>query len=125
MPVSYQLQPELSRIRTRCEGDVKFQEVIDHFRELAGESLSSDRLNVFLDLTRIESLPDVYQIGQISDEMRLSAASIPWGACVVVTSDDAMYGMVRMLQVFADQVFSDFAVFREMDEAEDWLTSQS
>ena len=121
MPVSYQLQPEFSRIRTRCEGDVKFEEVIDHFRELAAESLSGDRLHVFLDLTRIESLPDVYQIVQISEEMQLTARSIPWGACAVVTTDETMYGMVRMLQVFAEQVFSAFAVFREMDEAEDWL----
>ena len=67
----------------------------------------------------------------LSSQLRLIAAEvgrvkktkIEWGACAIIASSDAMFGMTRMFQVFAEEHFADSCVFREREEAERWIAA--
>jgi hypothetical protein len=125
MPVSHQFDRERSLVRTRCEGDVRFEEVMRHFRELEGDPSLPARLDVLLDLTEMRSLPESGQLRAVAGEIDRLQGRVAWGACAIVAADDALFGMSRMFHVFAEAHFARSSVFRELDDAERWLASQS
>jgi len=123
MPVTYELDQESGFIHTRCTGDVTFEEVIGHFRELETDTSTPARLDVLLDLSEMQSLPGSDQLRAVAGEINRMQARVKWGACAVVAGRDALFGMVRMFLVFAEGHFADSRVFRERKEAERWLAS--
>ena len=124
MSVIYILDAKERVIRTRCIGNVTFDEVIDHFRMLERDPDCTGRLDVFLDLSETSSLPASSQIAAVADEIKRVQERVRFNACAVVAQRDALFGMLRMLEVMAEQHFRAIRVFRVSAEAEAWLTSQ-
>ena len=124
MPVTYAIDVKEKLIRTKCTGDVKFQEVIEHFRTLERDPNCADRLDVFLDLSRITSLPATGQISGVAREIARIKEKVRFNICAVVAPTDAIFGMLRMFEVMAKPYFSEIRVFRVAADAEAWLTSQ-
>ncbi len=123
MPVAYEYDRRSGVIRTRCYGSVTFHEVVAHFRELEVDPDLPPRLDILLDLSAMESLPASGQLKIVSTEMGRLQSRVKWGACAIVASRDALYGMSRMFQVLAADQFESSHVFREIEEAERWLSS--
>jgi hypothetical protein len=123
MPVTYELDSELAFIHTRCTGNVTFQEVIGHFAELERDESLPDRLDVLLDLDEMESLPERDQLHSVVGEMHRLESSVKWGAFAIVASRDALFGMSRMFEVFAEGRFTNSGVFREHEQARQWIES--
>lgn len=124
MPVLYEFDAQRGVVRTRCVGDVGFEEVIAHFRELEGDAALPARLDVLLDLTALESVPESDQLRSVAGEVEQFQKRVEWGACAVVASSDLLFGMSRVFQAFAEVHFTDASVFRELPEAERWLASR-
>jgi hypothetical protein len=124
MPISYRFDQAADLIRTRCTGDVTFQEVLDHFRELERDPSRPPRLDVLLDLTDMESLPDSGQLRVVASEIDDLGSKIQWGTWAIVANRDALFGMSRVFQVFAESHFAESRVFRDLDEAEGWLADR-
>ena len=123
MPVVYELDRPSGRVHTRCVGNVTFEEVLSHFQELASEASLPERLDVLLDLSESDSIPKSDQVRTISHELKRLQPDTAWGACAVVATNDTLFGMARMFEVFAEQYFSKSRAFRDVAEAERWLTS--
>jgi hypothetical protein len=123
LPVVYEFDPGSSLIRTTCTGDVSFDEVVDHFRQLEGDPALPGRLDVLLDLSDMRSLPESAQLKSIAREVDRLRTKVQWGACAIVATRDAMFGMSRMFEVLAESYFSSSHVFRGRREAESWLAS--
>jgi hypothetical protein len=123
LPITYQLDQESALVQTRCRGDVTFEEVADHFRELGAEPDLPPRLDVLLDLRETSSLPETGQIRDLMLELEQLQGRVKWGAWAVVASNDAMFGIARMFQVFAEGHFQTSLVCRELEEARSWLAS--
>src|SRR6266700_550449 len=124
MPVTYTIDTKEKLIRTNCAGDVKFHEVIEHFRMLERDPYSVDRLDVFLDLSRITSLPATGQITGVTREIARIKQKVRFNVCAVVATTDALFGMLRMFEVMAKPYFTEIRVFRVAADAEAWLASQ-
>ena len=124
MPVKYTMDAKQKLIRTKCIGHVTLEEVLAHFRELERDSHSADRLDVFLDLSETSSLPGTVQIAAVADEIKRIQTKVRFNACAVLAQRDALFGMLRMLEVKAEPFFRAFRVFRVSSEAETWLASQ-
>ena len=124
MPVTYLIDGAAGIIRTRCAGIVTFEEVAGHFRELAEDPGCPERLDVLLDLTAIESLPDPSQLRSVGVEIDRVRERVQFGSCAIVAGSDAMFGMMRMFEVFAANRFGAIRVSRALDEAESWLASR-
>jgi hypothetical protein len=123
MPVTYQIDHESGLIRTRCEGDVTFAEVVGHFRELERDADLPARLDVLLDLTEMSSIPESHQLRSVASEVARLRQRLEWGSCAIVASRDVLFGMSRMLQVFVEPNVASAKVFRELDQARRWLAS--
>ena len=118
MPIDYEIEDGL--LRTRCVGDVTWDEVMAHFDELVADPLRPPELDVLLDMSAMESLPSTDQIKGVASRMQ-EIGAVRFRACAIVAANDALFGMVRMLEVFAERVFSQTMVFRELPPAERWL----
>ncbi len=124
VPVSYQIDRELALIRTRCRGDVSFAEVVDHFRELQSDPSLPARLDVLLDLTEMQSIPESDQLQSVAREVAHLKGKLEWGACAIVARSDLLFGMSRIFHAFAEAHFARSNVFRDLEAAERWLASR-
>jgi hypothetical protein len=121
MPVSYQIDAAAGRVRTRCYGDVTLAEALDHFRALGVDPATPLRPDLLVDLRETNSLPETDQLRSIAKEVARLRAKLQWGACAIVASRDAVFGISRMFAVYTEDFFSAVHVFRELAEAEAWL----
>jgi hypothetical protein len=124
MPVTYTIDAKTRMVRTACVGNVTFAEVLEHFREFEKDPNSAGRVDVFLDLSEITSLPAGFQITAVADQLRKIQERVRFNACAVVAQRDALFGMMRMFQVMAEPYFRTIGVFRNYLEAETWLAAE-
>jgi hypothetical protein len=110
-------------IHTRCIGDVNPGEIADHFQELARDLNRPDWLNVLLDLTEETSLPETQDLREVSYQLGELLRNVRFGACAIIAPDDALFGMMRMFEVFTRDYFAVTRVFRQLSEAEKWLNA--
>ncbi len=123
MPVTYRSDPEHRRIVTRCEGETTLAEVLAHFDELEADPDYRPGSDVLLDLTDIISLPNVGQIRVAATRAGDAARRVQFGACAIVVSSEAMFGMARIFDAFTERFFARTGVFRDRETAERWLDS--
>ena len=124
MPITYQIDADKRTIRTKAVGQVTLQEVIDHFRTLEQDPQCPERTDVFLDLSEVDSLPAAPQISSVVDELKRVRAKVRFDACAIVASRTALFGMMRMFEVLAEDFFRVTRTFRIATEAEICLESQ-
>jgi hypothetical protein len=122
--VTYKIDANGRTVRTKCVGLVTPQEVINHFRALEQDPDCPDALDVFLDLTELDSLPETHQISAIVGEMRRIRGQVRFGACAILANRDALIGMMRVFEVMAEECFRVTCTFRVANEAEAWLIRQ-
>jgi hypothetical protein len=124
MSVTYRINREAGLIETYCKGEVTLEEVMDHFRQLEAEPLLPERLDVLLDLDQSTTVPESDQLLEITRAVERLKARVQWGACAIVASRDALFGMSRVFEVLAEGLFARTRVFRERKDAERWLTAR-
>jgi hypothetical protein len=124
VPVTYEIDPGSRLIRTRCAGDVRVAEILEHFAALLADSALPERPDVLLDLSQTTSNPDSGQIHAVAEEVKVLREKLRWGAIAIVAQRDLLFGMSRVFEVFAQPAFREIRVFRDHAEAEAWLASR-
>jgi hypothetical protein len=99
------------------------KEISEHFRDLARDSNRPARLNVVLDLTEMTCVPETDQVRVANFELNRHRPTLQFNACAIVAGSDAVFGMMRMFEVFAEDAFASTRVFRSMANAELWLAA--
>jgi hypothetical protein len=66
-------------------------------------------------------MPESRRFGAVKAELARIRQKVQFGACAIVASRDALFGMMRMFEVLAENYFCTTRVFRTIDEAEAWL----
>jgi hypothetical protein len=120
MPVDYRIDAARQLITTTCVGYVTLSEVIAHFDQLDRDPERPPRLDVLLDLSQMTSLPESDQLRSVAKRIARPDGST-FGALAIVTQSDALYGMLRIFEVFAEPYFTAVHVFRDHDTAQTWL----
>jgi hypothetical protein len=123
MPVEYKIDPKQNRIRTACHGFVTFPEVAQHFLELRRDPQFHDGLDVLLDLSGCTSVPSAEQLRDVVGLIDTRTLPLRFGACAIITADEALFGMTRIFEVYARDVFTGTEIFRMAEEGERWLNS--
>ena len=124
MPVTYRIDTPAKTITTTCIGPVKLPDILDHFRELERDPACSGQLDVLLDVSEAEALPQTTQLSAVSGAVSMIREKVQFRFCAIVASRDAMFGMMRIFEVFAGRFFRAIRVFRNASEAEEWLAGQ-
>jgi hypothetical protein len=121
MPVTYQIDKPNAVIRTKCTGSVTLDEVLRHFHELTQDPDCPDQVDVLLDLSEQTSVPQRDQLRAVASRIGSIRGRVQFEACAIVACTDALFGMIRMFQVFTEEFFRETAVFRTVADAEAWL----
>ena len=124
MPVTYSIDLDRKVIRTTCTSPLTFADVVGHFRALQQDPLCFGQLDVLLDLSTADLLPESSQLSAVTGELSSIRDKVRFRSCAIVTSRDAMFGMMRMFEAMARPYFLAIRVFRVGSEAEAWLTSR-
>jgi len=124
VPVTYSIDETPKIVRTTCNAPLTFPEVLEHFRTLKHDPACTGHLDVLLDVSEADALPAATQLGAVATELAAVRAKVQFGACAVVATRDAMFGMMRMFEVLAARYFEAIHVFRSYTEAETWLVAQ-
>ena len=124
MPVTYQIDSKKHIIHTVCSRPLTFAQVIDHFRELSEDPACSGHLDVLLDVTDVDLLPNSSQIGAVGTALSAVRKKVEFGACAIIAAGDAMFGMMRIFEVHAGDYFEATRIFRKAADAEVWLALQ-
>jgi hypothetical protein len=98
--------------------------VIGHFRELERYSECPDHLDVFLDLSGQTSIPMKENLQEVAIEIERVRAGVQFDVCAIVARTDALFGMIRMFEVFVERYFRESCVFRTRREAKAWLAAR-
>jgi hypothetical protein len=123
MPIPYQIDTTQSLIRTKCVGNVSLQEVLGHFDALEKDPDCPPMLDVLLDFSDLETVPETDQLMAVADRMRRASRRVKFGACAIVAKSDVIFGIARMYTVYAEPHFTTARVFRDFLQAEFWLNS--
>ena len=99
------------------------EDILHHFKALERDPKCPDQLDVFLDLSETESVPDAEQILIVADRLLHGIKRIRFGACAIVAGHDAVFGMMRMFEAMAERAFRVTGTFRNASEAEIWLAA--
>ncbi len=121
MPVTYTIDKTHNIIVTRCVGQVTLDEVIAHFKTLKKDPDCPPKLDVLLDLSESETVPEGIHMEPISESIEGIRDRVRFKACAIVASGDQMSGMARIFLIAAEDSFQSAQVFRTVDEAKAWL----
>ena len=107
-------------VRTALTGRVGFDQMVMHLhaRErtgLLGQPQLVDARGATIELSGAEARA-------LAARVRERGRDTPVGPTAVVADSDFMYGLARMYGGFADS--GQFAVFRSMEEAEEWIAGR-
>jgi hypothetical protein len=122
--VTYIIDPAEKIISTVCASPLTFEQVIAHFRTLQQDPACMGYLDVLLDVSEADALPEPAQFGAMKAELGAIQAKAQFGICAIVATRDAMFGMMRMFEVLTRPYFLATRVFRAKPEAEAWLAEQ-
>jgi len=100
---------------------VSLDEVRQHFVDLMRDPACPERLDVLLDLSEITSLPSSDQLVAVTTEVARVRPRVQFDGCAIIASQDALFGMARMFEVFAENYLGATRVFRTVDEGTRWL----
>lgn len=124
MPVTYYIDANTRTIRTKAMGNLTLGEVVDHFRTLEQDPQRPEYTDVFLDLSEVDSLPETPQISTVAGELKRIRGKVRFNACAILACRPALFGMMRIFEVMAEDSFRVTRTFRVATEAEAWLVSQ-
>ncbi|MDF1554178.1 MAG: hypothetical protein P1P84_13995 [Deferrisomatales bacterium] len=78
---------------------------------------------VLVDATEIEPADSVERVHCMAERVARNASRLKCGPTAIVVSSDVEYGMARMYMALTDQIHPQTNVFRDTNEALEWLRS--
>jgi hypothetical protein len=125
MPITYEIDPDLRLIVTRCVGQTGLTEVLQHFGQLINDPGCPPVLNVLLDLTEMTAVPDSGQLHAAAAAAAEASRHVQFDHCAIVASTEQTLGIGMMWLMFAQRSFRAAETFRTHWEARAWLASSA
>jgi NAD(P)-dependent dehydrogenase (short-subunit alcohol dehydrogenase family) len=121
MTIHYRIDASINRITTRAFGEVTIDEALQHFGELKADSSYEPGLDVLLDLIDCTTLLDADQIRTAAARVTADLSTFRFGRLAMVVASEALFGTLRMFHSFSESAFLETQIFRDRDEALQWL----
>jgi hypothetical protein len=123
MPIDYEIDrvsEGRGLVRTTCRGAVTAEQVREHFEKLLHDENRPEILDVLLDMSEVETLPDRDQVRVASERVGRTVSEMGWGRLAIVATSDVSFGVSRMFGTLSDHYFEASTVVRSRAEAESW-----
>ena len=126
MPISYAIDPRLGLVRTTATGVLTDEELLQHKRDLQGDPRFDASMKELSDIRGVERL-DVTAEGvrrAVAMDQGQADALGDYKLALVVSAD-VVFGMARMYQMMTEENIEGVGVFRDIEEALEWLGVKS
>lgn len=123
MSASYEIDKQRRLVISTALGTVTFADLLAHQDKLLKDPDFDPSFSQILDFTRVTSF-DL----EASDVRRLAQRNIfsPESRRAIAAPSDAMYGLGRMFEILRENAGENgIRVFRDLDQAVDWILSKS
>jgi hypothetical protein len=118
LPISYSIDPEQRLVTSRIWGVVTNEEVDEHNRQLRNDPMFDPAYAQIADMTGVTRNKVTFaNVQQTARDQYFT----PGARRALLVSDDTTYGLCRMFATYAESVGQVLNVFRDRQEAEDWL----
>ena len=126
MPISFEIDPRLGLVRTTATGVLTDEELLQHKRDLQGDPRFDASMKELSDIRGVERL-DVTAEGvrrAVAMDQGQADALGDYKLALVVSAD-VVFGMARMYQMMTEENIEGVGVFRDIEEALEWLGVKS
>lgn len=122
MPFRFHIDQEADLVLTIAEGDVTAEDLIAHARALAR---TPDRpLHELVDFSdRVDVTIPTEVVRNMAEFLSQEDGNPPGSRLAMVAKTDAIFGMLRLFEAHREHSNVALRVFRNRDEAFDWLMS--
>jgi len=121
MTVDVQVGSPGSAAQVTIEGPVALGGFIQGLEELVGHPQFAPGTDVLVDLVGHVHQTTSADIRSLAQALMDESERLAGTRLAVAVSQTVSYGMVRMLQTFLEDAPFDVAVFRDLQEAKEWL----
>lgn len=123
MPLSLAFT-EPSTFVVTASGKVTYEETTRILEDILADPRLDKDITVLVDARDVTGVPTTQELRALARELRpLHAAGVP--AMAITTSSTFVYGIARMFSVLAEHSGLHVQVFRDLDEARRWLTTET
>ena len=118
MPATFEIDPQRRLVTSRLWGAVTDREVFDHNSRLREDP----RFNpAYQQLTDLSGVTEIGVSTGTINQTSLDQFFEPGTRRAIVATSDAVFGMARMFALRAESVGQTIQVFRDEQQARDWL----
>ncbi len=121
MPIEMRVKGAERLVLGKLRGAVGTREMIDALDGVVADPGFRPGFDVLSDHREIASPLAPDQLEALLGHLSTLGGSFAGSRWAIVTTAPASYGMMRMLSVLAEPIGLEVRVFREMDEAREWL----
>jgi hypothetical protein len=121
MTIHYRIDASSNRITTRVFGEVTIDEAFQHFDEISADPKYEPDLDVLLDLIDCKTLPEADGIRTAAARVTADLSILRFGRLAIVVASEVLFGSFRMFHTLSESAFSEAQIFRDRDEALQWL----
>lgn len=118
MPTSYEIDPQRRLVTSRIWGAVTDAEIHQHNQKLRYDPKFDPTFQQLVDMTGITTIG---VSTSMINETSLDQFFEPGTRRAFIATDDAVFGMARMFALRAEGLGQTIQVFRDSDEAREWL----
>ncbi len=121
MPIEHWIEDEPPMLRVRRWGAIPEVDEDDDFKACLADPRVGPGIPVLVDCSDIDPPDDPHTIRHLADRLPRLVANLRCGPVALVVSSDVQYGMARMYMAYTDLAHPDTEVFRNLEEAREWL----
>lgn len=123
MPITTEVDKSSGWRRSRVSGLLQYEEFVTH---LIGTRTGRDStLLELFDATGAATDLTVEQVRAISEKAKDLRSTGALGPMAIVADDDTLFGMARMYESFGGDRIGPIHIFRDLGQAENWLSTQT
>jgi hypothetical protein len=123
MSVTYEIDTTDGRVCTSASGVVTIADLIQHVESEQRDGAIG--LPEIVDARGASTDVTSSQIRELVNRTNDFSQMRQVGPLAVVTDSDVLYGMTRMYQILCDDLPMEIGVFRNLDQASEWLDTRS
>ena len=125
MPIEHVVDPETGIMHVRRWGKIKTCDEDRALRKRREDPLVVPGIPVIVDCREVDPPDTTHLTNHIADRISALAEKLNCGPVAIVVSSEVQYGMARMFMGLTALTHPDTEVFRNYEEALDWLHRQS
>jgi hypothetical protein len=121
MPISYEIDRESGLARVTALGEVSFEEEKQCFDEILADPSRCPGCGILLDNRERGTPATAEHVKGMAHAFQERQTDVGYAKLAIVVSKEVSFGLGRMFSTLVDELPIETGVFRDIDEAEEWL----